>query len=341
MNPPFFVLGVPRSGTTLLSVLLENHSKLYIDGESVGILMAKELEKYKQHYSFEPKQPKEQLLSRIIEKSYKSRLKHLLDYQHLDQYPDLRALFKASVNQRAQANGKEYWGDKTPELLFYIPQLLQVFPDAKFLHIVRDARSNAFSLNKRQYKDMRLAAQYWKEINGKGLVMQHILGRDQYRMFNYEEVVQRPEENFRAICEFLGIEFEQGMLDLAQNEATQKENAYVAGTIDASKIHKWKERMTEGQIRMVEQICGDLMDQLGYTLYSLDDPSKARSISYWKQYFLQEKDLLKQLFKGERVAMIDRQLKKIRIPLSTRLKNFIGGTAKLTFSDAFNRIFTK
>ncbi|MCB0682243.1 MAG: sulfotransferase, partial [Saprospiraceae bacterium] len=143
MKAPFFIVGVPRSGTTLLSVLLSNHPQVYIDGESVGISIAENMEKYKRLFAYRPGRGQRAVLTQVIRDSYKQRLEKLLDYEQLDQYADLRDFFHRSVNRRAEEHGKLLWGDKTPELIFDLPQLLQVFPDARFLHVVRDARSNA------------------------------------------------------------------------------------------------------------------------------------------------------------------------------------------------------
>ena len=339
MKAPFFIVGVPRSGTTLLSVLLSNHPQVYIDGESVGISIAENMEKYKRLFAYRPGRGQRAVLTQVIRDSYKQRLEKLLDYEQLDQYADLRDFFRRSVNRRAEEHGKLLWGDKTPELIFHLPQLLQVFPEARFLHVVRDARSNAQSLSKRQYMDFQLAVQYWKDINAQGLVYRQIFGEDQYRLVSYERLLSHPDEELRTVCDHLGIPFDPAMLDLEQNEATQSADAYVQKKIDASKLEAWKEKMSRQQIRTVEAIAGDLLETLDYELLEFPDGQQARSLSYGRRWWLQQKDLFRLLFKARRVQMIDRKLHHVRLSWRRRFKNFFFGTIKHTFSESFIRIF--
>lgn len=339
MPAPFFIIGTPRSGTTLLSVLLENHSQLYVDGDSIGISLAREFGAYKRTLSRNPGIPKEELITKICKKSYKGRLAKVIRYQDADKYPDLRSLLSASVDQFAANAGKKVWGDKTPELVFHLPQILELFPNAKILHLYRDAHANVSSLVERQYYPLDLAAQYWKEINGLGLAYQQMIGTQQYSMIQYEQLLLEPEATMKAICQFLEVPFEAAALDLGQASATKEKGAYVSGSIDASKIHSWKRKVTPKQVLRIEQICGDLLDQLGYELHEMKDPSKARSISYRRQFWLRQRMTFRMLFKRNRVQMIDRKLIKAKIPFRQRAQNFVFGTISHFFSEKFIRVF--
>lgn len=339
MNPPFFIIGAPRSGTTLLSVLLANHSDVYIDGESVGLNLADNIERYKVYLSMDLNRPRTEVLREVIQNSYKNRLARILDVNLLDQHEDVRSFALHSIQQFTEQQGKKVWGDKTPELIFKVPELLQWFPTARFIHVVRDGHANATSLHKRQYMDLRLATQHWKDCNAYGLALEHILGKSQYLMVKYEEVLACPEEELKKVCTFLGIPYEASMLALEKREDTGTEDSYVGKQIDASKVGKWKQQLSAQQIATIEQIGADLLHHFGYDHATMPDPTNAKSLSFGKRYRIRQKDMLRLVFQAERVQMIDRKLNKVRLPISQRIKNFFQGTLRHTFSDHVIRIF--
>lgn len=100
-NPPFFIIGAPRSGTTLLSVLLANHPEVYIDGDSVGLSLAENIERYKVRLSMDLSRPRKDVLREVIEGSYKNRLARIFDVNQLDQFPDVRSYAAHSIEQFA------------------------------------------------------------------------------------------------------------------------------------------------------------------------------------------------------------------------------------------------
>ena len=109
MQSPFFIVGVPRSGTTLLSVILNNHSEIFIDKDAVGISMVKIIQQFKREFAFYPNQSKEKLFQRLINESYKQRLKNLLDWENLRDFEDLQSFFLHSISQKLTVEGKQMW----------------------------------------------------------------------------------------------------------------------------------------------------------------------------------------------------------------------------------------
>ena len=71
----------------------------------------------------------------------------------------------------------------------------------------------------------------------------------------------------------------------------------------------------------------------------MPNPQKAQSLSYGKRYWIRQGDMWKLMFRAERVQMIDRKLKKVRLPIKRRIKNFFQGTIRHTFSHHVIRIF--
>ena len=336
---PFFIIGVPRSGTTLLSILLNNHSEVFIDALSVGRRMVLCYEKYLHYFALEPGADPIKLLEKIFEKDNRGDIRSVVDYKNIDQYESVQDLFYKSVAAQAKAAGKKHWGDKTPLLINHMPEILQLFPDAKFIHMVRDARPNALSLMKRQYTDLRLSAQQWKEENAHALVHQHVIGEDQFKVVRYEDLLQDTESVLQAVCDYLQISFEPSMIDPEKDASTLDPNSYVKPKIDASKVESWKKEMSAKQIKQVEEISGDLMDRFGYKLESGVAPAKAKSLSYSRRIRLHQKDLFVNLFRAKRVQMVKRKLRTVKLPITTRLKHFLAGSLFLWWSEMINKSF--
>ncbi|MCB0644165.1 MAG: sulfotransferase [Phaeodactylibacter sp.] len=336
---PFFIIGVPRSGTTLLSILLNNHSEVYIDALSVGRRMVLCYEKYLHYFALEPQADQAKVLEKIFEKDNRGDIRSVVDYKNIERYASVQALFQKSVEAQAKAAGKIYWGDKTPLLINHIPEVLQLFPKARFIHMVRDARPNALSLMKRQYTDLRLSAQQWKDENAHALVHQHVIGKEQLIVVRYEDLLTDTENVTRSVCEFLQLKYEPSMIDPQQDAATLDPNSYVKPKIEVDKIDSWKKEMTAQQIRQVEAISGDLMQRFGYELESGLTAKQAKSLTYRRRIWLHQKDLFVNLFRAKRVQMVQRKLRTVRLPITTRLKHFLAGSLQLWWSDLVNKSF--
>lgn len=338
---PFFITGTPRSGTTLLSILLNNHPRVYIDESSVGRRMVLCFEKYRHYFALDPLADGREVFSKILEKDNRGDIRAVVNPEQVGEFQNLRTLFSESVRQHAAAHGKEIWGDKTPPLINHIPQVLSLFPEARFIHVVRDGRSNAYSLHKRQYMDLRLAAQKWKEENAHALAYRHLLGGEFFKIVFYEDMLREPEKTLRDICYFLKIEFTPAMLDPAQNQAVLDSQSYVKPEIDATKIDEWKNLLSKRQVRQVESIAGDLFQVLGYPLSSGLEPRAARSLKYGTRLWLAQKDLFRNLFRRKRVQMIRRKLKPVTLSIPTLIKNFAAGSLALWWSEQVVQSFAR
>lgn len=336
---PFFIVGVPRSGTTLLSILLNNHSEVYIDALSVGRRMVLCFEKYLHYLALEPNKNPNELLRTIFEKDNRGDICSVVDYQNIGNYQNIRELFQKSVETQAKQQGKKHWGDKTPLLINHIPETLELFPTARFIHLVRDARPNAYSLMNRQYTDLRLAAQQWKDENTQARVHRHVIGEAQFKIIRYEDLLRDTDNVLRDICKFLQIDFQPSMIDPEQDKSTLNPDSYVKPKIEVDKIDDWKGKMSAAQIRTVEQICGDLMQEFGYPLESGLNPGAIRSLGFTRRLWLQQKDLFRNLFRAKRVQMVKRQLRTVRLSWSTRMKHFLAGSVIIWWSEGIQKAF--
>ncbi|RMF40576.1 MAG: sulfotransferase, partial [Anaerolineae bacterium] len=154
--PPFFIVGHPRSGTTLLRFMLSSHPRLYIPEETgfIPFLLPRRM-----HHAPLSLAQTRRLLARI------ARLNYLWDglvddlpafYAALPA-PTLPVILDTLYRRQIAPFGAQRWGDKTPLYVQHIPLLADLFPGAQFIHIIRDGRDAALSARKKwgyAYQDL-------------------------------------------------------------------------------------------------------------------------------------------------------------------------------------------
>lgn len=325
MSAPFFIVGVPRSGTTLLTVMLNNHAEVFLDKKAIAIRTLR----FRQRVEWAIKNsPEKQAYAIWREEAAKDeRLFGFLNWDLLNPSSSLTlgAFVTRSFADRAEANGKRYFGDKSPDAIERLPELLSLFPAAKLIVVVRDARPNVASLVKRQYLDLRVAAQRWKDWNAAATAAADWLGPERILSIRYEDLLREPEATLSGVCRFLGITFDQTMLNLAGASATQSENAYVKKTLDVSAIDKWKTSLAQADLVRIEKICGDWLVRLGYT--PVTDHAGNANLGYWEDYGLRVANSFRLLFRAHRKEMRNQQLVTVKLPLRRRLYLFAGTIA--------------
>ncbi|MEM8907140.1 MAG: sulfotransferase, partial [Bacteroidota bacterium] len=294
----FFISGVQRSGTTLLATMLGKHPEIDLDGFSVAFRLITCFRNYELVLPDNLEHSREAILSWLIQNDYKGRLAQLLDYEHLDQYTNVRDLLRTSIQRRLDQQQKTVWGDKAPNLQHFATDLFTLLPETKIIHIVRDGRATANSFARRAYKNLYLSAQEWVDGNISGMVCQEWVGKEQLLIIHYEDLLQQPETSIRSVCDFLGLPFHEAMLDLRQGSTPEQEaKQYVKSKFDLKKINQYQTQLTPHQIRKIEQIQGPLLKKLGYTLQFEHSPKAFQQLSIGRRIWLNQKDNLRNLFR--------------------------------------------
>lgn len=268
MSPPVFVLGVRRSGTTLLRVMLDRHPQLALPDESYFI---------------------PQLADRhrgpIDVGAFVDDLRRLptLGEWGVDVgavRPKLRPgqapgeAIGAVYEVYAEAHGKRRWGDKTPMYMQRLPLLERLFPTARYVHLVRDGRDCALSFLQmpegivtRSWAHPRDAAGFACQWRAE-VVAAHELGkRVGPRMLEvrYERLVTEPEETLRTICDHIGLPYDAEMLDYAgQVDVTRQPHQQSLQRPPTPGLRDWRTDMSAGDVRAFEEVAGDVLAELGY-----------------------------------------------------------------------------
>ena len=287
--PPVpYVVGVNRSGTTLLRMMLDSHPELAIPPETHFIPAL-----YKHIKTLDPPTPDSvvDFLAAhrrwgdfgISEKDLKKRLKKA---------PSVRPKFvlREFYGLYAEAQGKERYGDKTPGYVKQMGMVQRCLPEARFVHLIRDGRDVALSRDERvQAEELSIErlAKIWKRRIGRARRQTERL--EHYMEVRYEDLVTDPETQLRRVCDFAEIEFDPAMLryhersgerlqeiarDLPSEEggtfrpAGERLGAHslVTEAPRTDRIEVWRREMEPADLADFERIAGDLLEDLGYPL---------------------------------------------------------------------------
>lgn len=341
----FFIVGVQRSGTTLLSVLLSKHPDILMEQRSIGFRIVTCFRNLYHLLPFNMQMDENKFLQWLIKNDDKGRLAALIDYENVEQYKTVQDLIEGSISKKLKENDKLLWGDKSPNLQHFTSDLVLLMPHVKFLHIMRDGRANAYSMSKRSYKNLELSAQIWMDGNSEGIVNQNIIGSDNYKILKYEDLLNHPEEELKSVCSFLGLPYAPDMLDLSSGQI-EEEKRYVKSYFDVSKIDKWKEQLKGNNLRKVERIQGPLLEKMGYELSENNNILNYRQLSLRRRIFYNQMDNVKQLFRSKSIGMKAQEKVLLRHSLKSRLKKFATAwvrdvMAEPIFKSLFSKYFYK
>lgn len=182
----------------------------------------------------------------------------------------------------AKGQGKERWGDKTPRYVENIPLLARLWPEARFIHLVRDGRNVALSFADVPFgpKTIGRAARLWSERVRAGIEAGAALG-DRYMEIRYEDLVHGPEAGARRIAGFVGLDYNPAMLEYTKRSAAQvlprasKYNPHVTEE-PIAQTRSWETDMPEAQVAVFEAIGGDLLKRFGYPVRHAEPSLRTR-----------------------------------------------------------------
>jgi len=268
---PFFIVGMQRSGTTMLRLMLNAHRSLCVPFES-GFIQGvyKDLSKYG---DLSVRENATACLTDICQRDMPKRGKLIEDPERvlaheIRGYADLvRAIFEEYANRR----GKLRWGDKTPTHVVDLDLLWSLFPGCRVIHVVRDGRDVALSLLATEWGSNNLLkiADDWRWKTLLGHKMGAFLG-EQYLEIRYEDLVLNTEGILRQICDFLQEAYDENMLlyhASAESEMPSESLRWHRASVsrpDPNKVGMWKSRMSLSDQILFEQVAGDELQLFGY-----------------------------------------------------------------------------
>ena len=290
-RPPLLILGVRRSGTTLLRVMLDRNSQIAIPDESYF------LPQLARRHGDRPD------LGEFLDDV--RRLKTLRDWDLTPEDVRARLVPGMSLGQAVSAifeayaakQGKERWGDKTPMYMQHLGVLDRLFRHALYLHLIRDGRDAALSflsmpqgIVTRTWAHPRSAAAFaaqWRTEVAAARRLGARLGPARYLEVFYESLVAEPERTLRAICQFAELPYEDEMLGyVGRVDVSAKPHQQSLTRPPTPGLRDWRTDMAPDDVTAFEDVAGDLLVSLGYKLSGGDSsrrPSaaaRARLVSY-------------------------------------------------------------
>lgn len=279
MTAPLFIVGANRSGTTLLRLLLNAHSRIAVPEEMVYVnatIAGVPISQWPRP-GWQPDQ-----YAAFVRHFVSETCRHLagvdlewLRRTLLDAGPtDLRQPYACALDAFARAHGKARWGEKTPGNLFYADYLHAMFPDALFVHVVRDPRAGVASMMRVPFfpDDLVFNALNWHKhlVRGRAILDRGV-PPSQRLTVRYEDLVTAPAATLRSVCDFLGERYEPEMLRFHADasaymkpEAATGFNAAATGPVSKASLEKWKRQLTGADLALIETVCRREMDEFGY-----------------------------------------------------------------------------
>ncbi len=286
--PAPFIVGSPRSGTTLLRFMLDAHPDLAIPPETGFIVPAsrfivrgdalrKAFFHTVTHFPFDAPNWADFGLDQ------QAYWRELLQIKPFSVSQGLRCFYQTYASRF----GKSRWGDKTPEYGRYLKHIAPLLPEAHFIHLIRDGRDAALSLRHLWFApgtDIGSLARHWRH-NVLTTRRQGARCRS-YLEVRYEDLISDSSAVLRQICDFIHLSYRPAMETyyqkvperLAEHQTRWRPDGTALVTQaqriqqqrltqtppDASRIFNWKREMPLAEQQQFEAIAGDVLKTLGY-----------------------------------------------------------------------------
>lgn len=282
--PVPFIVGVPRSGTTLLRMMCDAHPDLSLPPE-MGFMPA---------------------VARLRPESRQTRAEFLKALTEMPSWQDANidaAEFEEALSSLQPFNisegvrtfyrtyagrfGKSRWGDKTPAYCLHMRDIERILPEAHFIHIIRDGRDVALSLRGLWFSpgdEVEDVAQHWRSW----IHTARRLGKRcrHYMEIRYEDLISNAPSVLPKVCDFIGLPYHPQMESYYQSSAARLDEVKTMyrpdGSIvitkeerlfnqrfttkppEPSRVFRWRTEMDTETRRRFEVVAGDLLNQLGY-----------------------------------------------------------------------------
>ena len=284
--PAPFVVGVNRSGTTLLRMMLDAHPELTMPPETHFVPELIEVA--------EAGDPAPEALLATITRQREWGDFGLTEEELLARFRALDPLtagdaLRAFFTAYAERAGKPRWGDKTPIYVKSMRKIERALPEARFVHVIRDGRDVALSIHDRAVKEHpldRIAERWVRRIAGAREQARHL---SHYKEVRYEALILDTEPTLREICDFLALPWDDAVLDYHQRSADRlaemkrelpedgrrttlsverrmQTHARTTEKPDPRRVSRWRESMDRRDREIFESIAGPLLRELGYAV---------------------------------------------------------------------------
>ncbi|WP_201345315.1 sulfotransferase [Thiohalobacter sp. COW1] len=278
---PVFIVGCFRSGTTLVRLILNSHSRICVSDEARYLAKRIPASSVDSGYTQSEAEKLIQVIRRTLKRQRWQSVPSAMEIMsHIRAYPvPLAEIAEVVASYPWKKQDLLYWGDNTPVYIEHWETIASRFPGAKFVNLIRDprdvvasSRSIACGFGFSVYS----AASIWRKRAEIATRMAKTIGNN-FISIRYEDIVSNPNEEVIRLCRFLGIEYENSMLQYNQSDEAmnmaggQPHHKNVVRPVNTSSIGKYMNILSDHEIGIVERVCATWMERFGYKCSIVDD----------------------------------------------------------------------
>lgn len=290
-NKAIFIVGNSRSGTTMMLRILNNHSQVY------GL---NELHFFEQLWSSADKNKaiskteaitlaakllfvqRDGYIGTTDAKKYKEEATTLVNEMYTDQYFG-HEVYTQMIFRETRLQNKLYPCEKTPQNVFYLKEILDIYPNGRIINMIRDPRAVMLS-QKRKWRRRKMGASFITKrevirlrVNYHPITISKLWNAaikaaepfekdDRVMNVHFEDIMEAPVKTIQSICKHLEINYEEGMLDIPQASSSNEADSDEKG-INKKRAGNWKKGgLNDTEVFWNQKISGNLLKQYNYAL---------------------------------------------------------------------------
>jgi hypothetical protein len=301
---PIFILGMARSGTTLIRSILNSHPNIAIPRETSFFYLLDEFLKKTRKNSISDYNKNEFWKWYSNKRRFKyldldpSAVKRDIDFSRDQGY--FKNVFQSVMDNHMKNKGKIRWAEKTPGHELYLNKIFEFYPDAKIIFMIRDPRAVYASLKKVPW-GVQFVSVAIKRWNSSLKILKTYKNDKRIIGIRYEDLVSDSERIVKSICNFLEEDYNEEILNerkkLTNSKGsnwTSKYELEVSRGIDSNSLEKWKNELTDFQISAIENYC----DKESLNTYYDSYGKKMSNLLKFKYFAQKSKHYITSFFKG-------------------------------------------
>jgi hypothetical protein len=285
LTVPFpIIVARGRSGTTLLRAMLDSHPQMAVPPESHFLVrLGKRRRRYVRGGRFALQTFVDDLFKQYGVRRWGLDASTVRERLAASDVGDYAAAMREVFSLYTESQGKTRFAEKTPINVLHIPFLSRMFPEARFIHLIRDGRDVALSYLDTDFgaESVGEAAIYWRRFVRTGRHDGQTLGEDRYREVRYEDLLDDPEGTLRMVCAFVDLPYDPSMLlyhrrtEELMKTLSHREHHQRLHLPPTAGLRDWRRDMRREDVQLFEAIAGDALEWFGY---ERSGPSIAPSI---------------------------------------------------------------
>ncbi|MGH8894368.1 MAG: sulfotransferase family protein [Actinomycetes bacterium] len=319
---PIFVVGCPRSGTTMLSLMIHAHPRLAMPPESRFLL--KTWRKRAAYGDLSTDEQRMKLAKACVRTGSKVRDLGLDPEETLEKIlagpPTMGSAFGIIFREFALKHGKERWGDKRPAYYQEVDVLLRLFPDAQIVHIVRDGRANVASLKKMPWwpYDSIGSMAAWSQAEYCARRNQRRLPEDTFHLVRYESLVADPKAVLGDLCDFLEEDFHEAMLEPSEVRAVVPEkkvwHGNLAQSVNTDQVESWRKGLEPWELGLMERVLRRKLLRYEYEISGAGERPSPKLVAKYARDSFERRSAMRKRWAEER-----REAETTTYPVAARL----------------------